>query len=73
MVETGQLPRDLGASFHAAQSQRDIAGRPERRVQIVWMNGGMHPDMPLNQQRVEVGAGAVAVEMGSCCCWRLSP
>ncbi|MGO9108699.1 MAG: glycoside hydrolase family 32 protein [Thermoguttaceae bacterium] len=48
--EVDQQPCDLGANFYATQSWGNIAGRPGRRVQIAWMNGGKYPDMPFNQQ-----------------------
>jgi levanase/fructan beta-fructosidase len=41
---------DLGNNFYAAQSYSDIPAADGRRIQIGWMNGGIYPDAPFNQQ-----------------------
>jgi fructan beta-fructosidase len=46
--ETPQMPTDAGPNFYATQSWAEMpAGR---RVQIAWMQGGVYPGMPFNQQ-----------------------
>ncbi len=45
--ETAELRCEFGKNFHAAQSWETP---DRRRVQIGWMNGGVYPGMPFNQQ-----------------------
>lgn len=46
-AETGPLRGDFGANFYAGQTWSNTGGRT---VQIGWMNGGVYPGMPFNQQ-----------------------
>jgi fructan beta-fructosidase len=41
---------DWGANIYACQTYSDMPRLDGRRVQITWMNGGVYPDMPFNQQ-----------------------
>ena len=41
---------DWGANIYACQTYSDIPRHDGRRIQITWMNGGVYPDMPFNQQ-----------------------
>jgi len=45
--ETAQFESDAGPNFYATQSWQTPDGR---RVQAAWMNGGVYPAMPFNQQ-----------------------
>jgi sucrose-6-phosphate hydrolase SacC (GH32 family) len=46
--ETAQFESDAGPNFYATQSWENAPGG--RRVQAAWMQGGVYPDMPFNQQ-----------------------
>ena len=46
--ETPQFDSDAGPNFYATQSWENTPDG--RRVQAAWMNGGVYPDMPFNQQ-----------------------
>ncbi len=48
--ETPLLASCFGANDYAAQTFSDIPSDDGRRIQIAWMRGGRHPDMPFNQQ-----------------------
>ena len=48
--ETEKIKMDLGNNFYAAQSYSDSPEEDGRRIQIGWMNGGIYPDAPFNQQ-----------------------
>ena len=48
--EQDLLIGDWGANIYACQSYSDIPRLDGRRIQITWMNGGVYPDMPFNQQ-----------------------
>jgi fructan beta-fructosidase len=41
-------PLSYGANYYAVQTFSDLPGH--RRVQMSWMNGGLYPGMPFNQQ-----------------------
>jgi fructan beta-fructosidase len=43
-------PMDWGKNYYAAQTYSDIPAADGRRIQIAWMNGGVYPKMPFNQQ-----------------------
>ncbi len=43
-------PMDWGKNYYAAQTYSDIPASDGRRIQIAWMNGGVYPKMPFNQQ-----------------------
>lgn len=46
--EADQFDSDAGPNFYATQSWANVPDG--RRVQTAWMNGGVYPDMPFNQQ-----------------------
>ena len=48
--EVGPLPEDFGGNFYAVQTFADMPGHEGRCVQIAWMNDGVYPKMPFNQQ-----------------------
>jgi fructan beta-fructosidase len=48
--ETAPLQSLWGANDYAAQTYNNIPSTDGRRIQIAWMNGGVYPDMPFNQQ-----------------------
>lgn len=41
---------DYGASYYAVQTYSGVPASDGRRIQIAWMNGGVYPKMPFNQQ-----------------------
>ncbi len=45
--EAGPFDAKRGGNDYAAQSFSDV---PNRRIQLSWMEGGDHPEMPFNQQ-----------------------
>lgn len=47
LPEAGPLKGDFGSHFYAAQTWANTGARV---VQIGWMNGGLYPGMPFNQQ-----------------------
>ena len=49
-VTEGPYRSDYGANFYAGQTYSDIPAADGRRIQIVWMRGGVYPEMPFNQQ-----------------------
>ncbi len=48
--EKPPLPSLWGANDYAAQTYNGIPKSDGRRIQIAWMNGGVYPKMPFNQQ-----------------------
>lgn len=48
--ETKKTRGDYGRNFYATQTWNDMPENDGRRIQMVWMNGGVYPDMPFNQQ-----------------------
>ena len=50
ITESGPHKADFGANFYATQTFSGIPAEDGRRIQIAWMNGGVYPDMPFNQQ-----------------------
>jgi sucrose-6-phosphate hydrolase SacC (GH32 family) len=48
--ETDVRQVDYGANYYAVQTYSDIPPSDGRRIQIAWMNGGVYPQMPFNQQ-----------------------
>lgn len=46
--ETPRIPCDGGPNFYATQTWNEMPDG--RRVQIAWMQGGVYPGMPFNQQ-----------------------
>jgi sucrose-6-phosphate hydrolase SacC (GH32 family) len=46
--ETAQFDSDAGPNFYATQTWENAPDG--RRVQVAWMQGGIYPDMPFNQQ-----------------------
>ena len=48
--ESDTLRADYGANYYATQTYSDIPATDGRRIQIAWMEGGIYPGMPFNQQ-----------------------
>ena len=48
--ESKRLACDLGPNFYATQSWGNTETGDGRRIQAAWMQGGVYPDMPFNQQ-----------------------
>lgn len=49
-VNRGPLQVDYGGNYYAVQTYSDIPPSDGRRIQIAWMQGGVYPGMPFNQQ-----------------------
>ena len=46
----GPFQSEWGKNFYAAQTWSDVPEPDGRCLQIGWMNGGVYPEMPFNQQ-----------------------
>jgi fructan beta-fructosidase len=49
-IESGPFLMTHGSNFHSFQTYNNIPAEDGRRIQLVWMAGGLYPGMQFNQQ-----------------------